>query len=85
MKKPNHPYCDLNDVTFGSSAVFFKMKIEFLGQGQQQQLRPVAFRPHLTAGLVLLELNNLSQQGEQNPIGSKARSFLNFSSWSPHK
>ena len=58
-KKPSIAFGDLNDVTLGSSAIFENQSLteapEKARKPDQQQLhtRPVAFRPHLSMGLVL--------------------------------
>jgi hypothetical protein len=51
-KKPNCPIGDLEDVTLGSPAVLPNRAL----QTRVEQIRPVAFRPHLTVGLALSDL-----------------------------
>jgi len=53
-KKPNFTSGDLDDVTLVSPAIFLGIERCF-GAGQKELSRPVAFRPHLTMGLVLLK------------------------------
>jgi hypothetical protein len=69
IKKPSFTICDVDDVTFGSSAVFQNRNIignagniKKLGQ-QQLQTRPVAFRPHLSMGLALPDSNLVLPMG----------------------
>ena len=49
-KKAELPKRDLYDVTLGNPAIFQMQGT--LKEAQQEILRPVAFRPHLTTGLV---------------------------------
>jgi len=58
-RKPSITFGDFYDVTLGSPAIF-KSNVSSGGkrenQGQNEVLRPVAFRPHLTVGLAFCRI-----------------------------
>jgi hypothetical protein len=60
-RKPSITLGDLYDVTLGSSAVFENQNPNEVpkksrNRGQDESFRPVAFRPHLTVGLALCQI-----------------------------
>ena len=65
-KKAKPPQCDLYDVALGSPAILFESEYTS-NRNQQEILRPMAFRPHLTVNLGLRREYSNSQQVKATP------------------
>ena len=74
QKKPNCTPCESCDVTFGSPAILSELGYSFI-EGQNEVLRPVAFRRHLTVALAFSEWHFRSQRNTRAPSGAKVGHF----------